>query len=487
MSILQSFIAGQEARRQADAAAEINRMQQFLAQNGQAIFQGDQNALGALAGMGAQGLETAMGLRNAQEERAARQAAQDRQGVLQGREDQTWKLKLQEHAASLDAATREAERAQLAEGLAGAAYFHAQGDEQGYTTFLQQNGIDPAQFPFEAFPAHAARFKEVLEVYDKFKPEAAPALPDSVQALDIRAQRGGLQPGTPEYEAFMLSGGKTESGTAINIGPDGQVEFLQGPGVTGTAVGQDPAATATPRDPSRLARVLSDADATEITRNRELAQSAGDLESIANQMEVLTPKLGYTGPGGGIYGAVDDAVGVLAGDSGARGAFRSLATEAQLTFTAKTKGAITDREMASFAQAVPSLSQTPEGNKAISQVLRAGAQRVQARAQFLEEYAAANGSLQGAQAAWQKFMQDNPIISQGEAGNLVVKGDGDWRSYITPNLNPADSTSGPGQTMAGDIDPGAIEILRQNNTPEYRKFFDEVFGPGSAERVLGGN
>jgi hypothetical protein len=481
MSILQSFIAGQEARRQADAAAEINRMQQFLSQNGQAIFQGDQNALGALAGMGAQGLETAMGLRNAQEERAARQAAQERETVLQGREDQTWKLKLEERAASLDAATREAERAQLAEGLAGAAYFHANGDQQGYTAFLQQNGIDPAQFPFESFPAHAARFKEVLEVYDKFKPEVAePA--DEYQRYVVEEQAAGRQP----LDRISFEQAKKGRGFAMTL-PDGTTVEMGG-GMSGAApVGQNPAATATPRDPSRLARGLSDADTAEITRNRELAQSAGDLESIANQMEVLTPKLGYTGPGGKVYGFIDDVVGVLPGDSGARGSFRSLSTEAQLTFTAKTKGAITEREMATFAEAVPSLSQTPEGNKAISQVLRAGAQRVQARAQFLEEYAAANGSLQGAQAAWQKFMQDNPIISQGEAGNLVVKGDGDWRSYITPNLNPADSASGPGQTMAGDIDPGAIEILRQNNTPEYRKFFDEVFGPGSAERVLGGN
>ena len=221
MSILQSFIAGQEARRAADAAAEVNRMQQFLAQNGQAIFQGDQNALGALAGMGAQGLETAMGLRNSQEERAARLAAQERQSVLQGREDQAWKLKIEEHAASLDAATREAERAKIAEGLAGAAYFHANGDQQGYTNFLQQNGLDPAQFPFEQFPAYAARFKEVLDVYDKFKPQPE-ALPDSIVALQFRAKEAGLKEGTPEYAAFMERGGtKPGPETSITVNSGG--------------------------------------------------------------------------------------------------------------------------------------------------------------------------------------------------------------------------------------------------------------------------
>lgn len=34
-------------------------------------------------------------------------------------------------------------------------------------------------------------------------------IPDSIQALDMRAQRAGLQPGTPEYNEFMLTGGKS--------------------------------------------------------------------------------------------------------------------------------------------------------------------------------------------------------------------------------------------------------------------------------------
>ena len=221
MSILQSFIAGQEARRQADAAAEVAKVQNFMAQYGQQIFQGDQNALGQLAGMGGQGLEMAMNLRNANDQRAAAQAAQAREGVVAGRQDQEWKWRLEEHAASLDAATREAERAKIAEGLAGAAYFHARGDQQGYEKFLAENDIDPAQFPFEQFPAHAARFKEVLDVYDKFKPEPE-ALPDSIVALQFRAREAGLQEGTPEYAAFMERGGtKPGPETSITVNSGG--------------------------------------------------------------------------------------------------------------------------------------------------------------------------------------------------------------------------------------------------------------------------
>lgn len=41
--------------------------------------------------------------------------------------------------------------------------------------------------------------------------------------------------------------------------------------------------------------------------------------------------------------------------------------------------------------------------------------------------------------------------------------------------------------QAQSIPQGAIDILRQNDTPEYRAFFDEVFGQGAAARALGGN
>jgi hypothetical protein len=39
----------------------------------------------------------------------------------------------------------------------------------------------------------------------------------------------------------------------------------------------------------------------------------------------------------------------------------------------------------------------------------------------------------------------------------------------------------------GRVQPptSAIDILRSNPSPEYRAYFDEIFGDGAAERVLG--
>lgn len=49
---------------------------------------------------------------------------------------------------------------------------------------------------------------------------------DTIRNLEFRAQQAGLQPGTPEYQNFMASGGS--GGMALSVGPDGTVQFVQG-------------------------------------------------------------------------------------------------------------------------------------------------------------------------------------------------------------------------------------------------------------------
>jgi hypothetical protein len=68
--VLEAFLGGREARRVQDAANQANAMNAFLQQNGQAVFNGDPNALGQLAGMGPQGLETAFNVRGQMEDRS---------------------------------------------------------------------------------------------------------------------------------------------------------------------------------------------------------------------------------------------------------------------------------------------------------------------------------------------------------------------------------------------------------------------------------
>ncbi|MGL4294936.1 MAG: hypothetical protein ACRCTG_04390, partial [Aestuariivirga sp.] len=104
-----------------------------------------------------------------------------------------------------------AEQAALSEALTGGAFFYQNKDKAGYDAFLQSKGLDPAEFPFEAFPAHAASVEGVLEAMKTFAPPEPPK-PLSAEgklAADITA---GFVPAgtvrTPETVINMGEGDK---------------------------------------------------------------------------------------------------------------------------------------------------------------------------------------------------------------------------------------------------------------------------------------
>jgi hypothetical protein len=56
------------------------------------------------------------------------------------------------------------------------------------------------------------------QAYWDFVSPKPPKIPDSVQALDLRAQRAGLVKGTKEYNDFMIAGGAGGGQTINNVG-----------------------------------------------------------------------------------------------------------------------------------------------------------------------------------------------------------------------------------------------------------------------------
>lgn len=184
MSILESFLAGKEARRTADAAEQINAMQQFIGQNGKAIMGGDANALGQLAGFGQQGLQMAMGIQGdvqSRERQAAADAAaaeeraygRERDKVADGRADQEWQMQLEEYAAGKTAAERAAEASQIEEGVKGALMTDS---PEAWDAFVTQNGLPDMVGKFDQRDSIAAQFMSVAEV---LKSTAPPDPPES--------------------------------------------------------------------------------------------------------------------------------------------------------------------------------------------------------------------------------------------------------------------------------------------------------------------
>lgn len=149
--------------RKNNALAELYRAQ------GPGIVSGDQGAMNALAQ-----LDPAQAMGYQQNQLGMEQTRQNMAfsaEEMQMKRDQI-KAEAKAWAAQQDAATVEAEQAKLTAVLRGASQLHATGDQAGYAAWLQQNGIDPAEYPFEQFPAYAGMFEGVLEAWNEAKPDA---------------------------------------------------------------------------------------------------------------------------------------------------------------------------------------------------------------------------------------------------------------------------------------------------------------------------
>lgn len=205
MSILESFLAGKEARRVADAAEQINAMNAFIGQNGAALMGGDQNAMAQLAGFGPQGLQMAMGMQGdlAAQERQAKMDAmamedraygRERDKISDLREDQQWEMQMAEYKKGLSAEEAAAEAAQLEEAAKMA--LTATSPEQ-WDQLAQENGAPELVGQFENREAVAARFMsmaEVLKSQEAEKPDLTTSQKDYkfYEAQEIAAGRTPL-------------------------------------------------------------------------------------------------------------------------------------------------------------------------------------------------------------------------------------------------------------------------------------------------------
>lgn len=108
---------------------------------------------------------------------------------------------------------------------------------------------------------------------------------EEVRALQLRAEAGGLKPGTPEYREFILRGG-ADKGIALQVGPDGAVSFAQGGAelkpLTET---QSKSATFAVRAEGALP-ILDENDTALISR----AQRAAEMDPTGLARELQTPE-----------------------------------------------------------------------------------------------------------------------------------------------------------------------------------------------------
>jgi len=331
-----------------NALAELYRTQ------GAQIAAGDQNALNALAGfdpnasLGVQG--NILGIQ-AQKQNMAFSAEE-----MQMKRDAakaSAAASLQEQAATLTKEQLAQEQQALSEALSGAAFFYQNKDKAGYDAFLTSKGLDPAEFPFEAFPAHAATVEGVLEAMKAFEPAEAPSPIDG-------APKGYMfnDPANPAAGVAPLPGYTPTPDTVVNNNMGEGDKFYE--------------------ELDKKAAAMFD------TLQTEGIQAGRTLGLINRLDEVIkaTPTGGWAavtqaaGEWGIDLGGLDEVQGVQA-----------LINQIVPQQRQPGSGPMSDADLALFKQSVPRLINQPGGNQIIIETMRGISQYVMQQAEIADAVA----------------------------------------------------------------------------------------------------
>lgn len=186
--------------------------------------------------------------------------------------------------------------------------------------------------------------------------DPAADIPDSVEALDLRAQRAGLAPGTPEYNDFMIKGG---GGPMVNINnmPESAVnDFFANLGAQETANYK----TILENGP-KAARTLAQLDQLESL----LAASPQGFEAAAT--------------------AFAGNLGIDLGNASGVQAAQALINQLVPAQRPPGSGPMSDADLELFKQSVPRIINQPGGNQIIMDTMRQINMYDQALANIVQE------------------------------------------------------------------------------------------------------
>lgn len=250
---------------------------------------------------------------------------------------------LKAQAASLDAAQVAKEAAELEATLSGAAFFYQNKDQAGYDNFLRSKGVDPAQYPFQAFPAHAAQFGGVLDAMKAFAPPEPPQplSPEGKLAADAAA-------------GFVPVGTVSTPDTVVNVGGEGD-EFY---------------------------KELDKKAAAMFSTLQDEGIQAGRTIGLIDRLDGL---LQTTPTGGGAaFTRLAGEIGIDIGGLGEVQAVQALINQIVPQQRQPGSGPMSDADLALFKQSVPRLINTPEGNAIIVQTMRGINQYVMQQAEIAD-------------------------------------------------------------------------------------------------------
>lgn len=323
-------------------------------------------------------------------------------------------------------------------------------------------------------------------------------LPAAIQT----AQALGLQPGSPEWNAYLLratlpvSDGTTpamKNAAALGLkqGTPEYDKFIRensGPG--GTNVNMPPLEK---EEQKEFGKALVE-EYTGVRNAADAAQNNLAQIQIARKIPITT---GATAPYFAQVGAIAEALGFnkdkvlkdwgLNEASNAQ-AFQGVMANLVLTKLAGQKGVQTKEDAARIEQTVASLGNTPEAADFLLRTSQALAQRDIDRRTFYDQWRADKKTFEGAGEAWRQHIADMPLVGYNPKSNMPVFYD-EFQSAMredNPHLGPAEirqiwqekyGGKPPQNTEANKAGVGkAIETLTTTLGPAFADFAKQYLG-----------
>jgi len=287
--------------------------------------------------------------------------------------------------------------------------------------------------------------------------------------LERRAIAGGLTPGTPEYQDYVLSGPERAAGSekvpsGYRTASNGNLEFIPGG----------------PHDPaSAKPRQFGVADIT------KLSEEGTKFGSLTGALDTFKPEFS---------GYMSDAAGQVALAAGRKGFSGKTTQDAASWWQGYDRtrnvvrhelfgSALTPNEQKAFEAADITPGMDPDIVKT----------NLKTQTGIIK-----NGLKRKANALIEAGYDPAPIASAYglDLKDIGVTATGRVKAPANPALAPGVEAKDASQLPAapgaptssgysGNVDPRALEMLRGNPTPQTMQQFDEIFGQGAAAKALG--
>jgi hypothetical protein len=191
--------------------------------------------------------------------------------------------------------------------------------------------------------------------------------------------------------------------------PDGSTSLVrvntrgpEGPVNTGVAAAAPQPGQTAINPNSAFGKALFKADAERIGEYMDAGKTAQEGKAALDQIETLR-KEAFTGP---VLGRVANMVGYPANQ-----ALESSTNALSLDVAQKMKGSLSDKDIAFVKSQVPTAALRDSAAQPAADAIRSGFERAGQRAQFYRTWAERYGNINGADSAWNRYINDNPLTT----------------------------------------------------------------------------